>query len=101
MQRAPAARTSVLLKERRGAVLDAVKRCRGRRVWLFGSVARGEDGPDSDIDFLADFEPDSSLFDVLHLTQELGELLGRSVDVVSTGGLKDRDRLIRDEAVDF
>jgi predicted nucleotidyltransferase len=68
---------------------------------VFGSVARGEDGPDSDIDLLVDFEADSSLFDLLHLTQLLEELLGRSVDVVSTGGLKDRDRLIRAEAVDL
>lgn len=68
---------------------------------MFGSVARGEDGPDSDIDLLVDFEADSSLFDLLHLTQLLEELLGRSVDVVSTGGLKDRDRTIRAEAVDL
>jgi predicted nucleotidyltransferase len=101
MQATPGVQASVVLRERRGAVLDAVRRCRGRRVRVFGSVARGEDGPDSDIDLLVDFEADSSLFDLLHLTQLLEELLGRSVDVVSTGGLKDRDRLIRAEAVDL
>ena len=101
MQATPGVQASVVLRERREAVLDAVRRCRGWRVRVFGSVARGEDGPDSDIDLLVDFEADSSLFDLLHLTQLLEELLGRSVDVVSTGGLKDRDRTIRAEAVDL
>ena len=68
---------------------------------MFGSVARGEAGEDSDIDLLVDFDPDSSLFDLLHLTQELEQLLGHRVDVVSTGGLKDRDETILAEAVDL
>ena len=68
---------------------------------MFGSVARGDDRPDSDIDFLADFERGSSLFDLLHLTRELEDLLDRPVDVVSTGGLKERDRHILDEAIDL
>jgi uncharacterized protein len=55
----------------------------------------------SDIDLLVDFEPDSSLFDLLHLTEELEKLLGHRVDVVSLGGLKDRDRRILAEAVDL
>lgn len=68
---------------------------------MFGSVARGDAGEDSDIDLLVDFEPDSSLFDLLHLTEELEQLLGHRVDVVSTGGLKDRDGTILAEAVDL
>lgn len=43
----------------------------------------------------------ADVFDLLHLTEELGELLGRSVDVVSTGGLKDRDDQVVSEAVDL
>jgi hypothetical protein len=62
------------------------------RVRVFGSVARGDDRPDSDIDLLVDFAPDSSLFDLMQMARELEELLGHPVDVVSTGGLKDRDR---------
>ena len=72
---------------------------RGRSVAVFGSVARGEAGPDSDVDFLVEFEAGSSLFDLLHLSDALEELLGRPVDVVSVGGLKDRDERIRREAV--
>jgi hypothetical protein len=40
-----------------------------------------------------------SLFDLLRMTRELEDLLGHSVDVVSAGGLKDRDRDILDESV--
>jgi hypothetical protein len=65
------------------------------RVRVFGSVARGDDRPDSDIDLLVDFDPDSSLFDLMRMAREL------EVDVVSTGGLKDRDRHILAESVDL
>lgn len=66
---------------------------------MFGSVARGDDKPESDIDFLVEFEPGSSLFDLMDLQEALEQLLGVSVDVVSVGGLKDRDDHIRREAV--
>lgn len=85
----------------REAILASVRRHHGQRVRLFGSAARGDDRPDSDIDFLVDFDRGSSLFDVLHLTEELKDLLGRTVDVVSTGGLKPRDTRILDEAIDL
>jgi predicted nucleotidyltransferase len=71
----------------------------GRTIQLFGSVARGDAGKDSDIDFLVQFEPGSSLFDLLHLQDDLEALLDRRVDVVSSGGLKERDTHIRREAI--
>lgn len=46
-----------------------------------------------------EFEAGSSLFDLLHLQDELSGFLGCDVDVVSSGGLKDRDDHIRREAV--
>jgi predicted nucleotidyltransferase len=70
-----------------------------RSVAVFGSVARGEDGPRSDIDFLVEFEPGSSLFDLMGLQDDLSELLGRPVDVVSEGALLDRDGDIRRELI--
>jgi predicted nucleotidyltransferase len=66
---------------------------------VFGSVARGDETAASDIDFLVDFDPGSSLFDLLHISEELEQLLGLPMDVVSEGGLKDRDEHIRREAV--
>ena len=76
-----------------------VRQHNGRSIQLFGSVARGDAGAGSDIDFLVHFEPGSSLFDLLHLQDDLEALLGRRVDVVSSGGLKERDAHIRREAI--
>lgn len=88
-----------LVDSRRNAITAALQRHHGLSIAIFGSVARGEDTDGSDIDFLVDFEPGSSLFDLLHLQDELSYILGRAVDVVSSGGLKDRDIHIRNEAV--
>src|SRR6266545_8303803 len=55
-------------------------------VRVFGSVARGEDRPDSDVDLLVDVEPGRTLLDVIALEQDLQELLGRKVDIVTEGG---------------
>lgn len=76
-----------------------VRQHNGRTATLFGSVARGDDTSESDIDFLVEFEPGSSLFDLMDLQEALANLLGVSVDVVSVGGLKDRDDHIRREVV--
>lgn len=90
-----------LLVAHRHEIQAAVASHRGRRVRLFGSVARGDDTAASDIDLLVDFEPGSSLFDLQRLGRELETLLGQRVDVVSAGGLKARDRQILADAVDL
>jgi len=74
-------------------------RHKASEIAVFGSVARGEDGPNSDVDFLVDFERGSTLGDVYYLQKELEEFLNISVDVVSRGGLKPRDNRIRAEAL--
>jgi predicted nucleotidyltransferase len=68
---------ATLVEERRAEIKAAVRRHKGRSVALFGSVARGEETRASDLDFLVEFEPGSSLFDLLHLQDELTALLGR------------------------
>jgi uncharacterized protein len=90
-----------LVQARREQVLAVAARHHGNRVWLFGSVARGDDRPDSDIDLLVEFDRDSSLFDVMRMTKELEELLGHPVDVVSTGGLRGGDQNILSESVEL
>lgn len=85
----------------RDAIIEIAARHGASNVRVFGSVARGDASDASDIDLLVDFESGSSLFDLLHLTQELERLLDRHVDVVSTGGLKDRDRTILTEALEL
>ena len=91
----------VLVESRREQVMAIAARHHASRVRLFGSAARGEDGPDSDVDLLVDFDQGSSLFDLIRMSRELEALLGRAVDVVSAGGLKSRDGAILAESVDL
>jgi uncharacterized protein len=88
-----------LVEAKRNEINEVVRRHKGRSIAVFGSVARGDDWPDSDIDFLVEFEQGSSLFDLMAVEEELEALLGVPVDVVSAGGLKERDDHIRREAV--
>jgi predicted nucleotidyltransferase len=91
--------TARRLQEQRDAIPELVRAHKGRNVAVFGSVARGEDTADSDIDLLVDFEPTSSLLDLIALEEDLERLLGTSVDVISAGALLDRDVDIRRDAV--
>lgn len=67
------------MKERIGAL---ARRQGARSVRLFGSAARGEERPESDIDFLVEFDPACSLIDVIALENDLADLFGRKVEVV-------------------
>jgi len=88
-----------VLETKREDVLRIVRARRGRRAYLFGSVARGEETSTSDVDVLVELVDGSSLFDVMHLESDLCDLLGVEVDVVSLGGLLPRDEHIRREAI--
>ena len=81
------------------AVKAIAARHKAFNVAVFGSVARGEDGPTSDIDLLVDFLPGASLVDEFRLENELREFLKVRVDVVSRRGLKPRDSHIREESM--
>ncbi len=76
-----------LLKEKREAVIALAAKHGAREPRVFGSVARGEEGPQSDIDLLVKMEEGRSLLDLSALAQELRDLLGVRVDVVSEDGL--------------
>jgi predicted nucleotidyltransferase len=82
---------------------DAIKSIAARHkafnVAVFGSVARGDDGPTSDIDLLVDFLPGASLVDEFRLENELHEFLKIRVDLVSRRGLKPRDVHIHEESM--
>ena len=73
--------------EKRDEILQIASAHGVRRIRLFGSVIRGEETPASDLDFLVEFEPERSLLDHVGLKQDLEDLFGRSVDVVSETGL--------------
>ncbi len=73
-----------------------------KALYLFGSVARGEDTPGSDVDILVEFHPDArvGLFGLARLQRELCEILGRSVDLATPDSLHEalRDEIL-EEAV--
>ena len=87
-----------LLQERRSDILQLATRHGARRVRIFGSIIRGTATENSDIDLLVAFEPDRSLLDLIGFKQDLQELLGREIDVVSEGGLSPylKDRILRE-----
>jgi hypothetical protein len=58
------------------------------RIGVFGSVARGEARPDSDVDILVDMTGEGDLFDLVAVKLLLEEALGRRIDVVPIGGSK-------------
>jgi len=80
----------VLLKAHRKEILQIAARNGAVNVRVFGSVARGDNTPDSDIDFLVNLEAGRSLMDLARLLRELNILLGRPVDVVTEAGLRPR-----------
>lgn len=63
-----------------------------RRLGVFGSVARGEAGPESDVDILVEFETAPDLYDFTALRDRLIEILGRPVDLTTPQALKPRLR---------
>lgn len=81
-----------LLDEKHDDILMLAERHGAYNVRVFGSVARGDARPDSDIDFLVEFRPGYGLIDRIALMQELQDLLGRHVDVVRERSLRDRIR---------
>ena len=81
-----------LLEAKKDEILRIAAKHGARNVRVFGSVARGEARPDSDVDFLVDMEPGRSLFDMGGLLMDLRALLGLDVDVVTEHGLKPRIR---------
>jgi predicted nucleotidyltransferase len=87
-----------LLEKKREEILEIAAKHGARNVRVFGSVARGEADPQSDIDLLVEFEPGRSLLDHAGLWLELQEALGCKVDVVSDRGIKARirERVLRE-----
>lgn len=91
------------LRQQREKLLGLAKEHGAVRLRVFGSVARGDDRPDSDIDFLVRLDPSRSLLDLVGLYQSLVEFFsGRRVDVISEDGISPHMKEgILKEAVDL
>ena len=80
-------RINQILQRQKADILSTANRYHATNVRLFGSVVRGEDIEESDIDLLVDFLPGATLLDQVGLVQELSRKLNRKVDVVSARAL--------------
>jgi uncharacterized protein len=89
---------SDLLKSRREEILQIAAKHGARNVRVFCSIARDEADSRSDIDLLVEFKRGTTLLGHAALVQELEDLLGVKVDVVSEHGLRERirERLLRE-----
>jgi len=81
---------------RREEILRVAARHGAHHVRVFGSVVRGETGKDSDVDFLVRLDRDRSLLDHVAIMQDLEDLFGCRVDVVTERALH---RLVRDRVL--
>ena len=80
-------RPSVVLAEHRSDILRLVHQHRAVDSRVFGSVARGTDSSGSDLDLVVRFTPDASMYDLVELREELQDLLGVPVDLISEAAL--------------
>lgn len=89
---------SELLQQKRRQVLEIAQGHGARNVRLFGSVARGETTETSDLDLLIEMETGRSLLDIVAIKQDLEELLGCRVDVVTEAAISPylRDKVLQE-----
>ncbi len=90
------------IKSKRQQIIDLGRQYGAIKIRIFGSVARGESGPQSDIDILVNLEPGRSALELGGLLMDLQDLLGCQVDIVTEKGLNQhiKDQVLQ-EAVDL
>jgi len=87
---------NTLITKNRNAIKEIAQRYNATNLRIFGSMARGDAGPDSDVDILADLDTNTSLLDRIALSQEIEDLLGRKIDLVTPDKLH---RIIKDKII--
>lgn len=85
---------SIALEQHRDAIRKIVARHRAANARVFGSVLRGDDREDSDLDILIDPTPDTTLFDIGAIRHELLQLLDVPVDVLTPKALPENFRAV-------
>ena len=88
------------IRAKRDEMYAIARRHKAAKLWVFGSCARREERPDSDVDLLVRFGEDVSLLDMVHIRDGARNLFSREVDVVSDRGLSPYiGKYIQQEAV--
>ena len=88
----------IKLQQQKNSILEIAKQYHAINIRIFGSVVRGEENENSDIDLLVDFLPNATLIDHVGLIQVLSKKLGRKVDIVSEKSLNKylRQRILQE-----
>ncbi|MBC8414490.1 MAG: nucleotidyltransferase family protein [Nitrospira sp.] len=86
------------IMDRREDILSIARNFGAKSVRVFGSVARGDDNPESDLDIILEMEPGASLLDIIAIKQDIEELLDLHVDVVTESSISPyiRDKVIKE-----
>ncbi len=89
------------LRSLRGEIYEIARKHKADKVYVFGSCARKEETPESDVDFLVELQKGASLFDLMDIQDEYEALLNCKVDVVSRRGLNPylRDSVLSEAVV--
>ena len=91
-RQASSSRRLALIRGLRDSLQATAERHGIRNLRVFGSVARGQETPESDVDFLVDLDPERTLLDVIGFQQEAEDILGTGVDVAVPRMMKGRVR---------
>ena len=75
------------IRAKRDEIYAIARKHKAEKLWVFGSCARKEERPDSDVDLLVRFGSGASLLDMVHIRDGVRNIFFRDVDVVSDRGL--------------
>jgi uncharacterized protein len=91
----------VKIKVSKAKIADFCKRWNVSELAIFGSALRADFRSDSDVDVLVSFDPEAkvSLFDMVHMQDELKEIFGRDVDLISKRGVEHSRNYLRRKAI--
>ena len=100
MKTKPNSDKTVAVADIRERILPVLRKHGVKRAGIFGSVARGDATPESDVDILVELDAGASLFDFIDVKHALEDALGKRVDLVQYAAIKPRlrDRILREEA---
>ncbi|HII95529.1 MAG: nucleotidyltransferase family protein [Candidatus Methanofastidiosa archaeon] len=73
--------------ERNKTLVSFLTKHGAKKIGIFGSVARGEERIDSDIDILIEFKKTPSLFEVVRIEQEISDIIGKKVELITEKSL--------------
>ena len=89
------------IRARRDEIYAIARKHKAEKLWVFGSCARKEERPDSDVDFIVSLDDGASLFTLSRLKTSLADILARKVDVVSRRCLDDGSIFAREARKDL